>query len=313
MTFKSQIKSLIQEAELYFSQGLYAESGQKYKYALELIAMTEKIKNRDNLVTALSSKIAGINKMANLIDRGPSSPELSNRAQDLIKKLFSFSENNNSDLADLEGAIALAKFGQFDRALLEFNKLIDISSIRIASAKNIIRCHIAKTSIEDAVAQYNEWHANDLFSPKQLKTVADYLTNIIKHKNLDIILPEPTGLLQQEAPLGNQETSKSEEMSDEEDVLDITSIGITFPDGPEKGKTIEFDVNFQSGNMLSLIISSKDKSLTDGFKTGIELKNIDFFSPIAIFQGSGVIAEKTIIESGPKQGDTCIDIRITNS
>jgi len=313
MTLKSQIKFLIQEAELYLSQGLYKESCQKYKDALELILVTEKIKNRDTLITTLSSKIANINKIANQVDKGPSSPELSNRAQDLIKKLFSFSENENSDLADLEGAIALAKFGQFDRALTELNKLLAVSSIRIASAKNIIRCHIAKTSIEDAVVQYNKWHADDLFPLKQLKTVADYLTNIIKHNNLDIILPEPTQTIQQKDPLENQETLKREETSEEEDILDITAIGITFADGPEKGKKIEFDVNFQTGNMLSLIISSKDKSLTDGFKTGIELKKIDFFSPIAIFQGSGVIAEKTVIKTGPKQGDICIDIKITSS
>jgi hypothetical protein len=76
---------------------------------------------------------------------------------------------------------------------------------------------------------------------------------------------------------------------------------------------VEFDVNFQSGNMLSLIISKQDEELIEGLKAGMELVDIQFYSPIAIFNGAGIVASKTQIKSGPKQGDHCLDIRIKSS
>jgi hypothetical protein len=76
---------------------------------------------------------------------------------------------------------------------------------------------------------------------------------------------------------------------------------------------VEFDVNFQSGSMLSLIISKKDQDLIDDFKAGTKLKDVQFYSPIAIFNGSGVVSSKTQIKSGPKQGDFCLDIRIMST
>ena len=71
--------------------------------------------------------------------------------------------------------------------------------------------------------------------------------------------------------------------------------------------------HFQSGNMLSLIISKQDEELIEGLKAGMELADIQFYSPIAIFNGAGIVASKTQIKSGPKQGDHCLDIRIKSS
>ena len=110
-----------------------------------------------------------------------------------------------------------------------------------------------------------------------------------------------------------QDVGAAEQDEGDEEFLDITSIGITFDSGPRKGKMVEFDVNFQSGNMLSLIISKQDQALIEDLKAGMELKDIQFYSPIAIFNGLGVVSSKTQIKSGPKQGDYCLDIRIKSS
>ena len=80
-----------------------------------------------------------------------------------------------------------------------------------------------------------------------------------------------------------------------------------------RAKMVEFDVNFQSGNMLSLIISKQDQELIKDIETGMRLNDIQFFSPIAIFNGAGVVSDKTQIKSGPKQGDFCLDVRIVSS
>jgi hypothetical protein len=76
---------------------------------------------------------------------------------------------------------------------------------------------------------------------------------------------------------------------------------------------VEFDVNFQSGGMLSLIISKSEKGLIDALKTGDSLDDIQFYSPIAMFKGTAVVANKTPIDTGPKQGDFCLDLKITST
>ena len=125
-------------------------------------------------------------------------------------------------------------------------------------------------------------------------------------------MPSPVAAKDVRTGSGQPSPPAADSGSDEE-FLDITSIGITFESGPRKGKMVEFDVNFQSGNMLSLIISKQDQSLIEDLKAGMELKDIQFYSPIAIFNGSGVVSSKTQIKSGPKQGDYCLDIRIKSN
>jgi len=72
------------------------------------------------------------------------------------------------------------------------------------------------------------------------------------------------------------------------------------------------DVNFQSGNLLSIIVARKDAEMIEHLTEGSKLKDLQFFSPIAIFNGSGEVSAKSQIKSGPKQGDYCLDIKITS-
>jgi hypothetical protein len=65
--------------------------------------------------------------------------------------------------------------------------------------------------------------------------------------------------------------------------------------------------------MLSLIISKTDKGLIEDLKKGDELDDIQFYSPIAMFKGTAVVANKTQINTGPKQGDYCLDVKVTNT
>jgi len=73
---------------------------------------------------------------------------------------------------------------------------------------------------------------------------------------------------------------------------------------------VELDVSFQSGNVISLIVSSKDEHLIENLKVGVRLDDVHFYSPVAIFRGSGVVSAKTQIKSGPKKGDYSLDIKI---
>jgi hypothetical protein len=309
---KHRIKTMLQEAEIYGSQGLVAEAHEKYQSVTNLINSIDNLKNKSSLLKAVAEKIKALDHSKYEEPASTNTPELSTKAQDLIKNLFAFSDNKDSDAAALEGAVALAKFGQFDRALKELNALLEKESLRVEAAKNILRCHFASSSADEAVNQYNEWFASDLFQPNQLEAVRSYLVEILDKKGMDVFVPSPSAIEEAQDESISVDDTLADEPTEEE-FLDITSIGITFDVGPSKGKMVEFDVNFQSGNMLSLIIDKKDQSLISELTEGMKLKDVQFFSPIAIFNGTGTITSKTQIKSGPKQGDFCLDIKITST
>ena len=303
MTISAQIKTLLNEAEIYRSQGLFAEAKDKYHAASAMIDKIDKLKNKASLLKAISIKIQSLDEKSKRVETGPLSPELSEKGQNLIKNLFG--------KTDMEKAVALAKFGQFERAVVEFEALLKDDVYRVDAGKNIIRCKLATASVDDAVDQYNQWLSGDLFTSNQLESVRSYLQPILDRKGIAKTLPMPEGVEAiEEPPSGGIEFSMPDE---DEEILDITSIGITFTSGSQKGKMVEFDVNFQSGRLLSLIISKNDQGIIEGLQDGEQLDDVQFYSPIAMFNGSAVVANKTIIKTGPKQGDYCLDLKITST
>ncbi len=300
MNIKEQIKLLLQEAELYRSQSLMNESIGKYNKAVELIQKNEQIKNKQNLIDGITKKKRVVEDELDKINKAPP-PEVSSKIQDLILNKFAFSEG---DTANLEGIIALAKFGQFERALKEFTNLLKNDSLRIVAAKNIIRCHLALDAIEDAVSDYQQWLSSDAFTPAQLNKVRVFFESILEKKGADITLPKVKV---------SAEAGKPEIEEEEEEIIDINSIGITMESGPQKGQMVEFDVSFQSGNVVSVLISSKDKDFIKSLQIRATLNDVQYFSPIAMFSGQGVVSDLIQIESGPRRGDYNLDIKVVST
>jgi tetratricopeptide (TPR) repeat protein len=178
----------------------------------------------------------------------PKKPEVSAKIQDLIKKMYSFSPDKNEDLKALDGAIALAKFGQFKRAISEFNELIKKDSLRVVASKSMLRCHMALSSMDEAVAQYEKWVSDHRFSTIQLDNLHIFLENILKKEGIEKKLPrrkEPkdkTCVIRVKGP-----------KIEDDDTLDINSIGITIYRSPQKGQVVEFKVKFQLGNVFNII------------------------------------------------------------
>ena len=322
MNIAKQIKTLLQEAELYCSQGLLNEALMKYRNAEDLIQRDEQLKNRLNLIDAVSKKIQRLKDEIQRIENAPKKPEVSAQIQDLIKKLFTFTPNLNEDARALEGAVALAKFGQFKRAILEFKALLKRDSLRVAAAKNIIRCHMALSSVDDAVAEYEQWLSEDIFLPNQLQRLWIFFENVLNKDGIDRILPhakmsaddvEPMIHIPEIHDVKDQTNAddrlKIEEVKieDEED-LDINSIGITFDRGPLKEQVFEFKVRFQLGKVLSLLISGREKDLIENFKVGTTINDVQYYSNVAFFNGSGLITAVKKIKIGPLRGDYCVDI-----
>ena len=302
MDIKIQLKKLVQTAELYRSQGLLSEATGKYEDALTLLQGSEVIDGGQKLADIISKKISIVKNDIEKIEKQPILPEVSREQQDIIKNLFTETKDKSKESEVLEGALTLAKFGQFERSLKELNELLKKPHLRMNAAKNILRCHMARTSIEDAYSQFQKWQSSDLFSPNQLITIRLFLEvfrfdNLKENVSLQLRDPEHVDEL---------------EITDGE-FPDICSMIITFDDGPLKGGTFVLDVSFQTGNVITLFVAGHKEELLGNFKVGNKLKNLQFNTTIAIFKGNGIVAEKIEIDSGPRQGDYRLDIKVTSS
>ena len=143
MNLIKKIKILLKEAEIFHSQGLLDEAMGKYNKATELIKSDEQLKSSKKLIHGISEKISALKKDLTKVHEAPKKPDVSTKVQNLIKKMFLFSAKKDEDTIALDGAIALAKFGQYNKALKEFNELLKKDSLRVVAAKNILRCHMA--------------------------------------------------------------------------------------------------------------------------------------------------------------------------
>jgi len=389
MNVIKKIKILLKEAEIFHSQGLLDEAMGKYNKALELIQSDEQLKSRKNLIDGISEKIKSLKKDITKVHEAPKKPEVSAKVQDLIKKMFLFSADRDEDTIAIDGAIALAKFGQYNKALKEFNELLKKDSLRVVAAKNILRCHMALASADDAIAQYEQWHSGDIFNKNQLDKLRVFFENILAKEGIDKTLPQPEAtvddleLLIKESVIDEpvlqepvidesltlesvidepviqepvidepvipepvidepvidesltlesvidepvieqpvipepvidepviQEPVIEVEESQEDEVIDINAIGITIDSGSQKGEIVEFDVSFQSRNVISLLISQRNKYLIENLEIGDTLNDIQFYSPIAMFTGSCVVTAISEIKSGPRQGDYSLDLKV---
>ena len=331
MNIIKKIKTLLKEAELYHSQGLLYEAIAKYNDATELIQNNEQLKNKPNLLEGISKKVNALKKDISKIELAPKKPEVSGNIQDLIKKMYAFSPDVDEDAKAIEGAVALAKFGQFKRAISDFNELLKKDSTRIVAAKNILRCHMALYSIDKAISQYEEWLLDDIFHPDQLDKIYMFFENLLKSEGIEQTLPKTKEQVdkdriavspeknqvpdteQKDAGLEKSEAEPEVEVESEagsEDVLDVNSIGISVDSGPQKGHVYEFKVRFQLGKVVSLLIPSRDKDVIENFKIGSEIHGVQYYSNVGLFKGSGLVSAVKEITIGPLRGDFCVDIEV---
>jgi uncharacterized protein YdcH (DUF465 family) len=319
MDIGTKIKALLKEAELYKGQGLLTESKNSYQNAVKLIESIKKLKNKDKLLYGLAAKLKALDKEIERVENAPENPEVGEASQALIKKLFSYAKTDDKDAVALEEAITLTKFGQYGKAIKDFTALLDKESVRLAAAKNILRCFIAGDHIDDGIEQFQEWLGDDTLSKDQLKKLGLFFQNIIDKKGLDVQVPDAPATAAESEPEFYLELEAAEiepveeEAGEEEEILDINSVGISFDAGPKKGEVIELDVSFQTGNIISVLLSVRDKELIESLNAGDKLTDLQFYSPIAIFQGTGVVNAKTAIKVGPRKGDFSVDIKVSSS
>jgi len=302
MSEKEQLKALVKEAEIYRSQGLLDQARAKYQEMLAFVEGHDRLSKDQKLIDAVNQKIRAVEDALAEVNAAEEKPELEEEMQYLIRKLFAFSRTK--DQAEIEGAIALAKFGQYEKAVEEFQRLIKDGIMPLQAAMNLIRCHLTLSATDDAINQFKIWVSRNFFSRSDLKYLRNFLESALARRGIQADLPKIEGPVQEK-----KKPSKKEE-EEEAEILALSSVNIPLPKGPRQGENVEFEVNFQSGNSISIIISSKEKDMKEAFEPGVVLKGIQCFSSMGVFNGNGTVSAKNLISSGPKRGDFAVDIMI---
>ncbi|MBN2062609.1 MAG: hypothetical protein JW882_19570 [Deltaproteobacteria bacterium] len=298
MSDKEYIETTIKEAELYRKQSLLKQAKQKYETLLEFIEGHEHYSKDKKLINGIKSRIKVVNDNITEIDEADERPDLSQEVQDLISNLFSFSRNK--DTAAIESAVALAKFGQYDKAVKELERLIKAGPLPLMAAMNLLRCDLSLASEEVAITRLKKWVARDELTKGDLRYLSNFLRDILDKKGVshDIPAMDETDV----------ESEKTPEQEDE--VLPLSSVNIEITDGPFKGREMELEVSFQAGNAVSLILGADKKAMGDYFKPGLQLEKIQCCSPLAVFNSKGIVSGFGKIESGPKKGHYSLDLKI---
>ena len=290
MAEKDHIESLLKEAEVYQTQGLLKESKEKYLEILEIIKNNKDLSKDKHLIDSVNNKIRSAEDALDEIDKEPETAELSENVQNLITHLFSFSKDN--DLAAIEGAVALATFGQYEKALAEFQRLLDEGILPVTVAKNMLRCHLSLATHEAAISQFKHWVSRNTFSIEDLNCLRLFLENSIEREGIKADLPQV-------------DTASSDKGIKEEtakDVFEILSVRVIFDDGPMKGQAKDFDVIFQLGNSVTFDIKANEEDLSGFFEPGTHLSKIQCYSHFFFFNTKGIISEKKMVTTGPKRG-----------
>jgi hypothetical protein len=297
MSEKESIGRLLKEAEVYRTHGLLADSKAKYVEILSLICGNPSLSKNHKFIDGVKSKIRAVDKTLHELKKRPDKPELTQDMQALIKKLFTFSRTEEA--AAIEGAVALAKFGQHDKALHEFHLLLEQGVLPFVTAKNIVRCCAAVNKPDDVVNHFTKWLSRDFFSFDELKQLRSFITETLKKEGIEVSLPEVTARPRRAAAGRGQET-----------FLEISAISIHLQGSPFRDQDLDFEVEFQSANTVTVHLPSTRKEIADFLAPGTRLDEIQCYSPITVFRSSGTVAGTATIKHGPKRGDYTLDISI---
>lgn len=177
MSEVKEIKTLLKEAQIYQSQGLLKEAKKRYEIALEGVESNNQlsISEKEKILVGILQQIQSLDEVTYRVEKKTNITEISPRDRDLIKRLFSSTPTDDRDNSMLEGAVALAKFGQFDRAITEFEDLLEDSPLRIVAAKHILRCHMAMRALHDPVLQFQKWVTTGYFGKEELSELSTFL------------------------------------------------------------------------------------------------------------------------------------------
>jgi hypothetical protein len=294
------LQTLINEAEVYQSQGLLEESKEKYLSVLQYVeGGAQPSTDYTKIISIVRDRVSKIESDITEFEDINENPTLSLDVQNLIQKVFSVSQTK--EMAEVEGVLALAKFGQYEQALEEFYRLLGKGIAPGVVAKHIMECHLALSSPTAAIAQFDQWASNGFLTKEFLADLKVFLDDILVTKDMKNPLPQVENTPRKRNKL---------EAEQKKIALDIYSVKIRLGGEDNGYHEVDFNVTFQANDTISVVLPSNKRNLLNQLDLGMLLPEIQFYTPVAVFNGKGVITEKTEIKIGPKKGDYILDIKV---
>jgi tetratricopeptide (TPR) repeat protein len=299
MDVKSQIQTLIKEAQIYKAQGLLEQSKTRYIEALEMIQGHKQFGKSQKLISAVKSQISSVEEDIAELEEAPEKPVLSEATQALIGDLFSFSRNRS--IAEIEAAVALAKFGQYEKAVGEFKRLIKENKMPLLAAKNLLRCHLELATREAAIDQLKSWASRRKpFSKSELNYLKNFLQGALGGGPRQ---PDATPI----DVAGNEEGDVAGRV---DETTEIYKVSIPMTMAPFNGQNIDFEVTYQTGNRISTVIPADRKDLINALSKGLRFSAAKCFSSFGMLSAGASVTEIKPITSGPRRGDYSLDLEI---
>jgi tetratricopeptide (TPR) repeat protein len=292
------LKSFFREADIYYKQGLFSQSMKKYSEIMELIKNNPDFSGNTSLLEFVDKKIETLKGEIEDIDNETDPPELDDDTQGLISDLFSFS--GNREMAAIEGASALVSFGQYDKALKEFERLIDSRIYPLVAAKNMLECLVSHLSSERAVIQYRQWVSSNIFTKMELKHLREYLLELLKNRGQD----DNDSSFTNDTQLGGEKAAESNE------ILEIFSVVAFIEKGSCEGKQVNLDVACQISNNLSCLVKPEDKDTINALTPGLRISQVHCYSLESVLTTSALVLQREQIMSGPQKGCYSFDIKL---
>ena len=241
MDINKKIKIILKEADLYHNQGLLNEAESKYREVLSLMQKhLGTAKDAQKIQKAIEKKILDLDKEKVRVEKKVLSPHMTETSQDLITQMFVAADGKESAEAKMEGAKALIKFGQFDRAIKELEVLLAEETVKLDAAKQIMASYMLNSKLDEIAPKIEKWFEEKTLSREQLESVVQHTRDLFITRGINMGLPDV-------ADLGKKSKAPAEPVPESKDNLNL------------KKETFFFEEEFEEFDILASVKKSDKK------------------------------------------------------
>jgi len=299
MDTEPKVLSQLKEARLYWKQGLLQEALQQYRQVEKDLRSRKMSSRKKALLKKVVENIEMVDQELNAFLESKEIPEVSEKARELMRTMFSLDDPEVKGSSLMGEAIALAGFGQYDAAMKAFERLLDFKHLRMDAAKKILFYTLEFRGEDEAVSIIRQWESDNRFSMEDRNYLVKYLQKLFKRSQA----------IENQALLNA--TEPESELKDN-DVMDISAIRLTLPKGHAAEEKVRLDVTFQHGVTLNIVVPRDKPEIAGAFQTGDIIRDVRFLSPVARFSGSVFVLLNRVIDFGAHRGDSSINLKIIN-
>jgi hypothetical protein len=302
MAIEEQIRSLLKEAALYDEQGLYEASRERYQQTADLVGRhAHRIHHHKKILKAVAGRLERLHNRMQRMENEPAVYTPPDAVIEVMKRHFCASADREE--AALEGAAALAEFGQYDHAVEEFAKLIKTPKTRLEASKHMIRCHLEKGRTAEASALLRHWHNSGLMNRDEWLTLQRYVKELVAEKRLCVEVPP--------AEMKDEASGPAAGTKHGEIVRRFNSISLKPPNAQRGQGMREFNILSQSADVVRISVAVQETTLADGLTPGTVLNTVLCFFDDGMFSSKATVVGKQWISSDDAgAGHFNIDIQV---